>query len=224
MSRPTAMTFGSNAATYPQASRVCTLGVELVWHDSAHVVCLEHGGRQHRRMSVVTVSIRPLQVRDADTLAALYTANREFLEPFDPPRPEGFATSAAQRRELEGARAGAGRRPARALPHPGRRRAGRRHLGLADLARAVPERGARLLDHRAHERARDRDPGRRPRLRVGLRPGRLPPARGGDPRRQHRPRRPCFAATASPRSASRPGTSSSPAPGATTSCSPDADD
>ena len=45
-------------------------------------------------MSLVTVSIRPLQVRDADTLAALYTANREFLEPFDPPRPEGFATSA----------------------------------------------------------------------------------------------------------------------------------
>ena len=80
---------------------VCTLGVELVWHDSAHVVCLEHGGRQHRRMSLVTVSIRPLQVRDADTLAALYTANREFLEPFDPPRPEGFATSAAQRRELK---------------------------------------------------------------------------------------------------------------------------
>ena len=52
-------------------------------------------------MSVLTVSIRPLQVRDAGTLAALYTANREFLAPFDPPRPEGFATSAAQRRELE---------------------------------------------------------------------------------------------------------------------------
>jgi ribosomal-protein-alanine N-acetyltransferase len=52
-------------------------------------------------MSLVTVSIRPLQVRDADTLAALYTANREFLEPFDPPRPEGFASSAAQRRELK---------------------------------------------------------------------------------------------------------------------------
>jgi len=51
-------------------------------------------------MSLVSVSIRPLQVRDADTLAALYTENREFLEPFDPPRPDGFATSAAQRREL----------------------------------------------------------------------------------------------------------------------------
>ena len=52
-------------------------------------------------MSLVSVSIHPLQVRDADTLAALYTANRDFLEPFDPPRPEGFATSAAQRRELK---------------------------------------------------------------------------------------------------------------------------
>ena len=52
-------------------------------------------------MSLPTVSIRPLHVRDADTLAALYTANREFLAPFDPPRPDGFATSAAQRRELK---------------------------------------------------------------------------------------------------------------------------
>jgi ribosomal-protein-alanine N-acetyltransferase len=52
-------------------------------------------------MSVVGVSIRPLQVRDADTLAALYAENREFLEPFDPPRPDGFATSPAQRRELK---------------------------------------------------------------------------------------------------------------------------
>ena len=51
-------------------------------------------------MSLVSVSIRPLQVRDADMLAALYTANREFLEPFDPPRSEGFATAASQRREL----------------------------------------------------------------------------------------------------------------------------
>ena len=52
-------------------------------------------------MSLVGVSIRPLQVSDADTLAALYTQNRAFLEPFDPPRPDGFATSAAQRRELK---------------------------------------------------------------------------------------------------------------------------
>ena len=52
-------------------------------------------------MSLPSVSIRPLQVHDADTLAALYTANREFLEPFDPPRPDGFATSASQRRELK---------------------------------------------------------------------------------------------------------------------------
>ncbi len=52
-------------------------------------------------MSLVGVSIRPLQVSDADTLAALYTQNRAFLEPFDPPRPDGFAASAAQRRELK---------------------------------------------------------------------------------------------------------------------------
>ena len=51
-------------------------------------------------MSLVSVSIRPLQVRDADTLAALYAENREFLEPFDPPRQDGFATAASQRREL----------------------------------------------------------------------------------------------------------------------------
>jgi ribosomal-protein-alanine N-acetyltransferase len=51
-------------------------------------------------MSLVSVSIRPLQVRDAELLAALYAENRAFLEPFDPPRPEGFPTAAAQRREL----------------------------------------------------------------------------------------------------------------------------
>jgi ribosomal-protein-alanine N-acetyltransferase len=51
-------------------------------------------------MSLVGVSIRPLQVRDADTLAALYAENRNFLEPFDPPRPAGFATPAAQDRDL----------------------------------------------------------------------------------------------------------------------------
>ena len=199
--------------------RVCALGVELVWHDSANVVGLEHGGRQHRGMSLVSVSIRPLQVRDADTLAALYTANREFLEPFDPPRPEGFATAAAQRRELRRARAGAGRRPARAVPDRGRRRAGRSHLGVADVARAVPERRARLLGGAAPERPRDRHGGRRPRVRVGVRQGRLPPARGGDARRQHGLADACCGETASPRSGSRRGTSSSTAPGATTSCS-----
>jgi [ribosomal protein S5]-alanine N-acetyltransferase len=41
-----------------------------------------------------------LQVRDAELLAALYAENRAFLEPFDPPRPDGFVTAAAQRREL----------------------------------------------------------------------------------------------------------------------------
>ena len=52
-------------------------------------------------MSLVSITIRPLQVSDADTLAALYTENRAFLEPFDPPRPDGFATPASQRRDLK---------------------------------------------------------------------------------------------------------------------------
>jgi [ribosomal protein S5]-alanine N-acetyltransferase len=39
-------------------------------------------------------------MRDADMLAALYTANRDFLEPFDPPRSEGYGTAASQRRHL----------------------------------------------------------------------------------------------------------------------------
>jgi ribosomal-protein-alanine N-acetyltransferase len=51
-------------------------------------------------MSLLSVTIRPLQVSDAGMLAELYAKNRAFLEPFDPPRPEAFATAAAQRREL----------------------------------------------------------------------------------------------------------------------------
>jgi ribosomal-protein-alanine N-acetyltransferase len=41
-------------------------------------------------------AIRPLTVRDAPDLLALRLANREFMAPFDPVRPEGFFTLAAQ--------------------------------------------------------------------------------------------------------------------------------
>ena len=41
-------------------------------------------------------AIRPLTVRDAPDLLALRLANREFIAPFDPVRPEEFFTLAAQ--------------------------------------------------------------------------------------------------------------------------------
>jgi ribosomal-protein-alanine N-acetyltransferase len=50
---------------------------------------------------VSAVRIRPVEPGDAETLARLYAQAREFLAPFDPPRSEGFATVAGQRRELE---------------------------------------------------------------------------------------------------------------------------
>jgi ribosomal-protein-alanine N-acetyltransferase len=56
--------------------------------------------------------IRPVTPADAKELAALYRANREFLAPFEPERPEGFYTAKGQRERLEGlerdAAAGAG--------------------------------------------------------------------------------------------------------------------
>jgi [ribosomal protein S5]-alanine N-acetyltransferase len=52
------------------------------------------------------VTIRPLRPEDAEELAALYAANREFLEPFEPVRPPEFFTADGQRdrlqRQLEG--------------------------------------------------------------------------------------------------------------------------
>jgi ribosomal-protein-alanine N-acetyltransferase len=46
------------------------------------------------------VSIRPLRREDAEELAALYTANRGFLAPFEPVRPADFFTAAGQRDRL----------------------------------------------------------------------------------------------------------------------------
>jgi ribosomal-protein-alanine N-acetyltransferase len=58
--------------------------------------------------------IRPVQLRDAATLAELYARNREFLRPFEPDRPSEFFTVAGQQErieeQLERAHAGVGRR------------------------------------------------------------------------------------------------------------------
>jgi [ribosomal protein S5]-alanine N-acetyltransferase len=45
--------------------------------------------------------IRPLQPEDAAELAALYAANRDFLAPYEPVRPEDFFTAAGQRERIE---------------------------------------------------------------------------------------------------------------------------
>ena len=42
------------------------------------------------------MSIRPLRREDAEELAALYRANRDFLAPFEPVRPEDFFTVEGQ--------------------------------------------------------------------------------------------------------------------------------
>ena len=59
---------------------------------------------------VSTRAIRPLELDDADGLAALYARNREFLRPFEPDRDDAFFTPEGQRarveQALEGARAG----------------------------------------------------------------------------------------------------------------------
>lgn len=45
--------------------------------------------------------IRPVQPEDAEEIAALYLANREFLAPFEPARPAEFFTADGQRTRLE---------------------------------------------------------------------------------------------------------------------------
>jgi ribosomal-protein-alanine N-acetyltransferase len=47
--------------------------------------------------------IRLLTPADAEEVAALYTANREFLAPFEPGRPDEFFTTGFQRRRIESA-------------------------------------------------------------------------------------------------------------------------
>jgi [ribosomal protein S5]-alanine N-acetyltransferase len=45
--------------------------------------------------------IRLLEPGDEHDLAALYRANREFLRPFEPARPDDFFTAPAQRRRID---------------------------------------------------------------------------------------------------------------------------
>jgi len=45
--------------------------------------------------------IRPVRPEDADELAALYAANRDFLAPYEPVRPPEFFTAEGQRERLE---------------------------------------------------------------------------------------------------------------------------
>ena len=47
------------------------------------------------------MTIRPIQPEDAAELATLYTANRDFLAPYDPVRPDDFFTADGQRERLE---------------------------------------------------------------------------------------------------------------------------
>jgi ribosomal-protein-alanine N-acetyltransferase len=47
------------------------------------------------------VIIRPLRPDDAEELAALYSANRDFLAPFEPVRPPEFFTAEGQRARLD---------------------------------------------------------------------------------------------------------------------------
>ena len=45
--------------------------------------------------------IRTVRPEDAEELAALYSANREFLAPYEPVRPDDFFTADGQRKRLE---------------------------------------------------------------------------------------------------------------------------
>jgi len=46
------------------------------------------------------VTIRPIRLEDAEELAALYLANRDFLAPFEPIRLDGFFTAENQRQRI----------------------------------------------------------------------------------------------------------------------------
>ena len=51
------------------------------------------------------VQIRPIATSDAEDLAAVYVANKEFLAPFEPPRDESFYTPAGQLTRIQQATA-----------------------------------------------------------------------------------------------------------------------
>ena len=98
--------------------------------------------------------IRPLTPADAEEIAALYVANREFLAPFEPDRTEEFFTAEFQRQRIEVAgddhwRWGDRRRRRDRRDDRARRRDPRR----------APARERRLLGRPRPQRARARDGG-----------------------------------------------------------------
>ena len=73
--------------------------VQADWERIARAI-IRHTPERRRAVRHVT-SIRPLTSEDADELAALLMANREFLAPFEPDRDERFFTSDGQRERIE---------------------------------------------------------------------------------------------------------------------------
>jgi len=57
--------------------------------------------RHRAEGTLAAVTIRPVRPEDAEELAALYAANREFLAPYEPVRPDDFFTGDGQRERLE---------------------------------------------------------------------------------------------------------------------------
>jgi ribosomal-protein-alanine N-acetyltransferase len=53
------------------------------------------------RESIEQVKLHPARVADAAEMASLLSAQRAFMGPFEPPRPDEFYTVTGQRRELE---------------------------------------------------------------------------------------------------------------------------
>ena len=60
---------------------------------------MSHGLPEH--LSSERLALRAFGRGDVDELTALRTRNREFLEPWEPRRSEGFFTTAGQRAEIE---------------------------------------------------------------------------------------------------------------------------
>src|SRR3954469_21152718 len=143
------------------------------------------------------MTIRRFEPTDVDELARLRIANRAFLEPFEPPRPESFFTPAGQADWLAsgdglrlpvpgGGGADRGGGGAAARDRRRRRRDRRSDLALAHRAGPAAERDGRLLGRPGAERPRARRPRGRRGGRARVRRARAAPARGGDAARQRR--------------------------------------
>ena len=166
------------------------------------------------------VTLRPLERGDAGLLARLYSSQRAFLAPFDPPRPDSFHTEDGQRLELDLLeRERAGDRLYRFLIE-----AGGEPAGLISVSRITrgPFQNAGLGYWVAQELN-----GRGVATAAvglvcewGFGEAGLHRLEAATLRRQHRLADSCCAETASPRSATRRATCTSTAGGATTCCSP----